>query len=39
MIGFSDNCYFAEVQKFSPGNIILSKYDDENTSFLRNSSL
>ena len=30
LIGFSENCYFAEVEQFSLGKIILSKYVNTN---------
>jgi hypothetical protein len=39
MIGFSENCYFAEVEQFSVGKVSLSNYVNTNTSFLRNTSL
>jgi hypothetical protein len=38
LIGFSDECYFAEVEQFSLGKIILSTYVNANTSLLRNPS-
>jgi hypothetical protein len=41
MIGFSENCYFADlkVEQFSVGKIILSTYVNTNTLFFRNTSL
>jgi hypothetical protein len=38
-LAFSENSYFAEVEQFSLGKIILSTYVKANTSFLRDASL